>query len=164
MKILITALLSAALIWLTSNAHTPVNNSEPKVVAAKIAGQAHQEVAAPVKPAKQVETPAPQAPAAQPEPLTDKEQLMQQAGIPRADWAATDYIVTHESSWNPTARNSSSGAYGLCQSLPASKMASVSGDYMNNPVTQLKWCHQYAVSRYGGWWSSFAFWRAERWW
>lgn len=99
-----------------------------------------------------------------PRPLTEKELLMTAAGIPRADWAATDYIVFKESSWNPTARNPESGAFGLCQALPASKMASAGIDYMTNPVTQLKWCHSYAHHRYGGWWASFAFWQSNRWW
>jgi hypothetical protein len=94
---------------------------------------------------------------------TSKEQIMAQAGIAQSDWDATDYIISHESSWNPTAYNTS-GAYGLCQALPASKMASVGGDYMTNPVTQLKWCQQYANDRYGSWWSAFAFWSAQRWW
>lgn len=98
------------------------------------------------------------------QPLTDKELLMQKAGIPQADWSATDYIVSNESSWNTTASNVSSGAYGLCQALPASKMASAGEDYMTDPVTQLRWCHDYANQRYGGWWASFAFWQANRWW
>lgn len=93
-----------------------------------------------------------------------KQELMAQAGIPQSDWEATDYIITKESSWNPTAMNRSSGALGLCQALPGTKMASEGADYQTNPVTQLRWCHKYAVQRYGGWWASFAFWRANRWW
>lgn len=104
-------------------------------------------------------------PAPEPIPqLTDHESLMQQAGIAQADWAATDYIVTHESTWRVTAVNVSSGATGLCQALPASKMASEGQDYLTNPVTQLRWCAKYAVQRYGSWWSSFAFWQASQWW
>lgn len=93
-----------------------------------------------------------------------KVDLMNLAGIPATEQKAVDYIVQKESSWNHLAVNASSGATGLCQALPASKMASVSGDYLTNPVTQLKWCHSYAHDRYGGWWPAHAFWLANAWW
>src|SRR5689334_20918280 len=44
-----------------------------------------------------------------------------------------------ESGWNPKAKNPSSGAYGIPQSLPASKMAVYGADYLTNPVPQIKW-------------------------
>ena len=110
-------------------------------------------------------TPAPEPPKPKPvQPPTSKEAIMQAAGIPRSDWKAVDYIVSKESSWRHTAVNKSSGAYGLCQSLPASKMATAGGDYRTNPVTQLKWCHSYATSRYGGWWAAHSFWLRNHWW
>lgn len=132
--------------------------SEPKVTA-KAKPEVEKQQATP----KQEERPEPVTTPVQALP-TDKTDLMRLAGIPESDWEATDYIVSKESSWNPTAQNSSSGAYGLCQALPASKMASVGGDYLTNPVTQLKWCHEYSLQRYGGWWSAFAFWRSNAWW
>lgn len=99
------------------------------------------------------------------QPHSDKHDLMRAAGIPEKDWSATDYIVSHESSWRHTRWNmQGSGAYGLCQALPASKMASAGEDYMTNPVTQLKWCHQYAQNRYGGWSGALAFWQTNQWW
>lgn len=80
-----------------------------------------------------------------------KEELMRLAGIPEHEWAAVNEIITRESGWKHTIWNSTgSGAYGLCQSLPASKMSSAGADYMTNPVTQLKWCNEYAKG-YGGW-------------
>lgn len=97
-------------------------------------------------------------------PAGDKYALMAAAGIPASDYAAVDYIISHESSWRPGAVNASSGATGLCQSLPASKMASAGSDYLTNPVTQLKWCHSYAQQRYGGWSAAQSFWSAARWW
>ena len=48
-------------------------------------------------------------------------------------------IVSHESGWNPSATNASSGAYGLVQALPGSKMASAGADWKTNPSTQIKW-------------------------
>lgn len=87
------------------------------------------------------------------------------AGIPQSVWTYVDYIVTKESGWNYLVWNKQgSGAYGLCQSLPASKMASAGPDYMNNPVTQLRWCHSYAQSRYGGWYNAYIFWTRVGWW
>jgi hypothetical protein len=54
-----------------------------------------------------------------------------------------------ESGWDPTAENSSSGAYGIPQALPGSKMASTGLDWQSNPVTQIRWGLGYIASRYG---------------
>lgn len=86
------------------------------------------------------------------------------AGISPGDFQYVDYIVGKESGWNPTAMNRSSGAYGLCQALPGSKMTSAGADWQSNPVTQLKWCNGYATSRYGSWKAAHTFWVANRWW
>ncbi len=94
----------------------------------------------------------------------DKASIMAAAGISPDDYAYVDYIVGRESGWRPGAGNASSGAYGLCQALPASKMATAGGDYITNPVTQLKWCSGYANSRYGSWASAYSFWLARHWW
>lgn len=96
----------------------------------------------------------------------DKYTLMAAAGISAADYEAVDYIVNHEGSWAGTQRYNTggSGAYGLCQALPASKMASAGADYMTNPVTQLRWCASYAGDRYGGWWGAYTFWINNSWW
>ncbi|WP_189192734.1 transglycosylase SLT domain-containing protein, partial [Streptomyces albiflavescens] len=56
-----------------------------------------------------------------------------------AQYNAFSKIVEHESGWNPTATNASSGAYGLVQALPASKMATAGSDWKTNPATQIKW-------------------------
>jgi hypothetical protein len=69
-----------------------------------------------------------------------------------------------ESGCNPNARNSSSGAHGVCQSLPANKMASAGADYLTNPVTQFRWCNGYALSRYGSWAAAVSFWQRNHWW
>lgn len=54
-----------------------------------------------------------------------------------------------ESNWNVYAQNSSSGAYGIPQALPGSKMATVGGDWQSNPVTQISWGLGYISGRYG---------------
>ena len=54
-----------------------------------------------------------------------------------------------ESGWNPNAHNGSSGAHGIPQALPASKMASEGSDYMTNYKTQIRWGLKYIKGRYG---------------
>ncbi len=58
----------------------------------------------------------------------DKKQQMTQAGISVEDQKYADYIIEHESSWNYQATNPTSGAYGLCQALPPSKMETAGTD------------------------------------
>ncbi|MFC9581372.1 transglycosylase SLT domain-containing protein [Streptomyces yangpuensis] len=80
-----------------------------------------------------------------------------------AQFAAFDKIVSHESGWNHTATNASSGAYGLVQALPASKMASAGADWKTNPATQIKWGLDYMNSRYGSPVEAWNFWQANHW-
>lgn len=95
---------------------------------------------------------------------SDKLTVMQLAGINTdVDYGYVDYIVSHESGWRPTARNPS-GAYGLCQALPGSKMSSAGADWETNPVTQLRWCNGYAKARYGSWSAAYNFWLAKHYW
>ncbi len=54
-----------------------------------------------------------------------------------------------ESGWNPNAHNGSSGAHGIAQALPASKMASEGSDYYTNGNTQIRWGLGYIARRYG---------------
>jgi hypothetical protein len=72
-------------------------------------------------------------------------------------------IVDHESSWNYHAVNASSGAYGLFQALPGSKMASAGADWQTNPATQIKWGLNYMNSRYGSPCQAWSFWQANHW-
>lgn len=54
-----------------------------------------------------------------------------------------------ESNWRWNALNKSSGAYGIPQSLPGTKMASAGADWRTNPQTQVKWGLGYIEGRYG---------------
>lgn len=85
---------------------------------------------------------------------------MAAAGIAESDWGYVDYIVSKESSWNPNAVNSSSGASGLVQALPCGK---VPGSCFN-PVDNLKWADGYAKNRYGSWAGAYNFWTSNHWW
>ena len=95
---------------------------------------------------------------------SNKQSVMAAAGISRGDFVYVDYIISRESGWNAAASNSSSGAYGLCQALPGSKMATAGSDWRTNAVTQLRWCHGYATGRYGSWAAAYNFWTANHWW
>ncbi len=62
------------------------------------------------------------------------------------------YLVklwNHESGWNASAANRSSGAYGIPQALPGGKMASAGADWRTNPATQIRWGLGYIKSRFG---------------
>ncbi|WP_406435467.1 transglycosylase SLT domain-containing protein [Streptomyces sp. NBC_00631] len=80
-----------------------------------------------------------------------------------AQFNAFSKIVEHESGWNPSATNSSSGAYGLVQALPGSKMSSAGSDWKTNPATQIKWGLDYMNSRYGSPTAAWSFWQANGW-
>lgn len=54
-----------------------------------------------------------------------------------------------ESGWRVNAANASSGAYGIPQALPGSKMATVGADWQTNPATQITWGLGYIAGRYG---------------
>ncbi|MBO8187570.1 transglycosylase SLT domain-containing protein [Streptomyces spirodelae] len=72
-------------------------------------------------------------------------------------------IVSRESGWNYKATNASSGAYGLVQALPGSKMASAGADWRTNPATQIKWGLNYMNDRYGSPCGAWDFWQANHW-
>jgi hypothetical protein len=107
---------------------------------------------------------APKAPAPVAAPSGTHADWMAQAGIPESDWGYATDIFNKESGFNHLAVNRSSGATGICQSLPGSKMASAGADYLTNPVTQLRWCHSYAISRYSSWANAHSFWLRNHWW
>ena len=74
--------------------------------------------------------------------------LMLDAGFAISQFPCLDKLWTKESGWNHRARNASSGAYGIPQAYPGSKMSSVAPDWQNNPATQIKWGLGYIKGRY----------------
>jgi hypothetical protein len=76
-----------------------------------------------------------------------KTMMLQRWGA--SEWPPLNSLWTRESGWRTTAKNPSSGAYGIPQALPASKMASAGADWLRNPRTQIKWGLGYIASRYG---------------
>ncbi|WP_051532951.1 transglycosylase SLT domain-containing protein [Arthrobacter sp. 9MFCol3.1] len=81
---------------------------------------------------------------------------MTAAGIDPANFGYVDFIVQHESGWNPNAVNPNGGACGLGQQLPCGKWAGA----WNDPIAALVAMNSY-VSRYGGWAGAYAYWLAR---
>lgn len=66
-----------------------------------------------------------------------------------SQFTCLDKLWTRESNWRVTANNASSGAYGIAQAMPGSKMASVGADWRTNAKTQITWGLGYISGRYG---------------
>lgn len=88
-----------------------------------------------------------------------KTEWLAASNIPQESWGYADFMVSRESGWNPNSVNKSSGACGLAQALPCSK---VPGDPMN-PVNSLNWMNSYVNGRYGGWQGAYNFWQEKHW-
>ncbi|GHB13837.1 hypothetical protein GCM10010330_79600 [Streptomyces tendae] len=101
--------------------------------------------------------------AAQSSYSTSQVQAMARQMVPSGQWQCFSNIVDHESSWNYRAVNASSGAYGLFQALPGSKMSSVGADWQTNPATQIKWGLNYMNGSYGSPCGAWSFWQANHW-
>jgi transglycosylase-like protein with SLT domain len=89
---------------------------------------------------------------APPPPPTPREiaaSLLGSYGWDSSQFSCLDSLWVRESGWNPYAQNSSSGAYGIPQALPGSKMASAGSDWATNPATQIKWGLSYIRASYG---------------
>jgi hypothetical protein len=78
-------------------------------------------------------------------------------------------LIQRESGCDPTATNPSSGACGIPQALPCSKMGDGHFDSNknwvrhNDPIVQLKWMQNYVIGRYGSWEAAIAFHDANNW-
>ena len=64
-------------------------------------------------------------------------------------WTCLDELWTRESGWQMVWNTEGSGAYGIPQALPASRMAAAGADYMTDPATQIRWGLGYIASTYG---------------
>jgi hypothetical protein len=121
--------------------------------AAAQAAAARQEAAAKAAAQRQ----AAQQQAAQPQaasapsgsPQQIAEQMLSEFGWSSGQFSCLQPLWDHESGWNPYAQNPSSGAYGIPQALPGSKMASAGGDWQSNPATQIRWGLSYIQGSYG---------------
>jgi hypothetical protein len=83
-------------------------------------------------------------------------------------WKCIDELWQRESSWRTKskpwrARNPSSGAFGIPQSLPAEKMATHGWDYLTNPIVQVNWGMEYILKRYKTPCAALAFHNRKNW-
>jgi hypothetical protein len=74
--------------------------------------------------------------------------MLPEFGWSQSQFGCLDSLFSRESGWRTTAANPS-GAYGIPQALPGSKMASAGSDWRYNPETQIRWGLGYIAARYG---------------
>jgi hypothetical protein len=101
------------------------------------------------------------APSGSPQQIA--EQMLSQFGWSSGQFSCLQPLWAHESGWNPYAQNPSSGAYGIPQALPGSKMASAGGDWQSNPATQIRWGLSYIQGNYGSPCGAWAHEQADGW-
>lgn len=99
--------------------------------------------------------------AAQRDPRSVALAIMGEYGFDKGQWQCLNLLWTGESDWTWNATNPSSGAYGIPQSLPASKMASAGPDWKTNPETQIRWGLDYIRQSYGTPCGALDFWNSQ---
>jgi hypothetical protein len=82
-------------------------------------------------------------------PQTAAHALVLRRGWSETQWSCLNALWTRESGWRTYAVNQRSGAYGIPQALPATKMASAGADWRTNPITQIEWGLSYIAATYG---------------
>jgi resuscitation-promoting factor RpfB len=91
-----------------------------------------------------------------------KADWMRQAGISSSDYQYVDFVISHESGWNP-ASVSANRCIGLGQRCNPSVLINDCPGWQHDPVCQLKHFSGYA-GRYGGWRGAYSFWQVNHWW
>jgi hypothetical protein len=81
-------------------------------------------------------------------PKTIAHALVLQRGWSEEQFGCLERLWTRESDWRVSAQNPS-GAYGIPQALPGSKMSAMGADWRTNPVTQIRWGLYYISASYG---------------
>ena len=116
---------------------------------AATASRSQEREQAPVEEAAPEPEPAPAPPVSSGSPRDIAAGMLGSYGWGQDQFGCLNSLWNRESGWNTYAENPSSGAYGIPQSLPASKMASAGADYRTNPATQIRWGLGYIQGRYG---------------
>jgi hypothetical protein len=83
------------------------------------------------------------------DPQAIAEALLPKFGFSSSQMSCLIPLWAGESGWRVNAENASSGAYGIPQALPGSKMASAGADWQTNAATQIEWGLGYIAERYG---------------
>ncbi|MDO5727695.1 MAG: G5 domain-containing protein [Bowdeniella nasicola] len=91
------------------------------------------------------------------------QKLLPSYGWDDSQFTCLQTLWQRESGWNYRATNPSTGAYGIPQALPGSKMASAGADWRTNPATQIKWGLGYIRGRYATPCGALNFFHAHSW-
>ncbi len=91
-----------------------------------------------------------------------KEMMANEYGWDEEQYKCLNRLWTKESHWNYKARNPRSGAHGIAQALPATKMEKVGTDWRTNPITQIQWGLLYISERYDEPCAAWTKWRKSR--
>jgi hypothetical protein len=139
-----------------------------RAAAAKAAAarEAAQQAAAQQASATQQSTPATQQAAvtvAAGSPQQIAGQMLSQFGWSASQFSCLQPLWAQESGWSVTAENPGSGAYGIPQALPGSKMASAGADWQTNAATQIRWGLTYIQGTYGSPCGAWAHEQADGW-
>jgi hypothetical protein len=120
-----------------------------KAAAARAAAQQAAQQQAAQQQAQQtaVQQPAASTPSGSPQQIA--EQMLSQFGWSSSQFSCLQPLWAQESGWNIYASNPGSGAYGIPQALPGSKMASAGPDWQSNAATQIRWGLTYIQGTYG---------------
>jgi hypothetical protein len=123
---------------------------DSSVAAASVAAEAYAVEAKPDEPEPAAAGWAP--PAVVPDP--GSAQAYAAGAVAARGWPSTEFdclvaLWSKESGWRVNAYNASSGAYGIPQALPGSKMATAGADWATNAATQVEWGLGYIQGRYG---------------
>jgi hypothetical protein len=76
-------------------------------------------------------------------------------------WGCLNQLWIHESNWNELVANATSGAYGIPQALPGTKMAVQGADWRTNPQTQIRWGEDYIKGTYGSPCRAWTLWQSR---
>lgn len=109
-----------------------------------------------------VQSPPKTPPASSGSPKDIARSMLSSYGWSQDQFGCLDSMWTRESGWRVTAANPS-GAYGIPQALPGSKMASAGPDWQNNAATQIRWGLGYIASRYSSPCQAWSIWQAQGW-
>jgi hypothetical protein len=112
--------------------------------------RAAQEKAAQEQQAQQAQATAaaaPSGPSGSPQQIA--EGMLASYGWSSSQFSCLNSLWNVESGWSVTASNPSSGAYGIPQALPGSKMASAGPDWQTDAATQIRWGLNYIKAQYG---------------
>ena len=99
--------------------------------------------------AQPTQAPAATAPVASGSPQQIAAAMLGSFGWASSQFACLDPLWAHESGWSVSAYNAGSGAFGIPQALPGSRMASAGPDWQTDAATQIRWGLEYIKGTYG---------------